>query len=398
VSSRPPETGWRPETGRPGSRAGWLLPAGVVLVTAVAGFTFRGFLPLPPSAPQSGSASASSVPVSTGRVVRTDVAERQVVSGTLGYRGTFNVSNELPAGIITWLPAAGQVIRRGQALYRIDGQSVTLLYGSVPAWRSFQPGMTGGADVRELDENLIALGFDPDRQIPDTQIAGADQFGWATAAAIELWQRAHGMPETGSIPLGEVVFLPGPLLVSTESASAGGPAATGTAVLGGTSTTPSVLVSLTPGGPAARPGDSVLVTLPNGTTTVPGTVTSVGRVATVPAQSAAAAQGTASSQGSGGTQTPQIPVTIGLGRGSIDAGLDQAPVQVTITEAEDRGVLAVPITALLALPDGTYAVRTAGNPSRLIPVTTGLFDDAAGLVEVTGPGLAAGLTIEVAQG
>src|SRR6266498_3383241 len=344
VSSQPPETGWRHETGRPGSRAGWLLPAGVVLVSAVAGFTFRGFLPLPSSAAQSGSASASSVPVGTGRGVRTNVAERQVVSGTLGYRGTFNVSNELLAGIITWLPAAGQVIRRGQALYRIDGQSVTLLYGSVPAWRSFQPGMTGGADVRELNENLIALGFDPDRQIPDRQIAGADQFGWATAAAIELWQRAHGMPETGSIPLG------------------------------------------------------VVVTLPDGTTTVPGTVASVGHVATVPAQSAAAAQGTGSSQGSGGTQAPQIPVTIGLGRRSIDAGLDQAPVQVTMTEAEDRGVLAVPVTALLALPDGTYAVRTAGNPSRLIRVTTGLFDDAAGLVEVTGRVLTAGLTIEVAQG
>jgi peptidoglycan hydrolase-like protein with peptidoglycan-binding domain len=385
MSSRPHEAG------RPGYRAGWLIPAGVVLITAAAGFTFRGLWPMTPSS--AVSASASAVPVSTARVARTNVAERQVVSGTLGYRGTFSVSNELPAGIITWLPAAGQVIRRGQALYRIDGQSVTLLYGSVPAWRSFQPGMTPGADVRELDQNLIALGFDPDRQI-----TADDQFGWATVAAIELWQRAHGMPETGSIPLGEVAFLPGPLLISSESASTGGPAGTGNAVLSGTSTTPSVLVSLTPGGPAARAGDPVLVTLPDGTTTVPGTVTSVGRVATVSAQSAAAGQGTGSSQSSGSTQTPQIPVTIGIGRSSIDSGLDQAPVQVTITEAEDRGVLAVPVTALLAQPDGSYAVRTAGNPSRLIPVTTGLFDAAAGLVEVTGPGLAAGLTIEVAQG
>ena len=389
MSSRPHEPG------RPGHRAGWLVPAGVVLVTAAAGFTFRGFWPMTPSS--AGSAPASAVPVSTATVARTNVAERQVVSGTLGYRGTFSVSNELPAGIITWLPAAGQVIRRGQTLYRIDGQSVTLLYGSVPAWRSFQPGMTGGADVRELNENLIALGFDPDRQIPDRQIAGGDQFGWATAAAIELWQRAHGMPETGSVPLGEVAFLPGPLLVSSESASTGGPVGVGNAVLSGTSTTPSVQVSLAPGGPAARAGDSVLVTLPDGTTTVPGTVRSVGRVATVPAQGAAAAQGTGSSQSSGGTQTPQIPVTIGIGRSSIGSGLDQAPVQVTITEAEDRGVLAVPVTALLAQPDGSYAVRTAGNPPRLIPVTTHLFDDAAGLVEVTGPGLAAGLTIEVAQ-
>jgi peptidoglycan hydrolase-like protein with peptidoglycan-binding domain len=335
---------------------------------------------------------ASAVPVSTARVARANVAERQVVSGILGYRGAFSVSNELPAGIITWLPAAGRVIRRDHALYRISGQRVTLLYGSIPAWRSFQSGMTPGADVRELETNLIALGFDPDHQITI-----GDQFGWATVWAIELWQRAHGVPETGSIPLGEVAFLPGPLLVKAESTWTGEPLGTGNPVLSGTSTTPSVQVWITPGGPAVRAGDSVLVTLPDGATTVPGKVTSVGRVAEVSAQNAAAAQNAGSSQSSGGAQPPQIPVTIGIGRASISSGLDQAPVQVTITEAEDRGVLAVPVTALLPLPQGGYAVRTAGNPSRLIPVTTGLFDDVAGLVEMTGPGLAAGLTIEVAQ-
>ena len=380
MSSRPPDGG------RPGHRTGWLLPAGAVLAAAVAGFTFRGLWPGTPSSASAGTASA--VAVSTARIVRTDVAQRQVVPGTLGYRGTYTVSNELPVGIITWLPAAGQVIGRGQSLFQIDGQGVTLLYGPVPAWRSFQLGMSPGADVRELDANLIALGFDPGRQI-----TAGDQFGWATAAAVERWQLARGMPETGSIPLGEVTFLPGPLLVSAETAATGGSAGAGAPVLSGTSTRPSVLTSLTPGGPAIRAGDPVLVTLPDGTTTVPGAVTSVGRVATVAAPGAPGG----SSQGTGGAPGPQIPVTISLRRG-IGPGLDQAPVQVTITEAEDRGVLAVPVTALLALPGGGYAVRTAGSRPRLYPVSTRLFDDATGLVEVTGPGLTAGLRIEVAQG
>ena len=82
----------------------------------------------------------------------------------------------------------------------------------------------------------------------------------------------------------------------------------------------------------------------------------------------------------------------------IQAGLDQAPVQVAITQQLDRNVLAVPVTALLALPGGGYAVRLGTLSRRLIPVATGLFDDAAGLVEVAGPGLAAGLPVEVAQG
>ena len=73
-------------------------------------------------------------------------------------------------------------------------------------------------------------------------------------------------------------------------------------------------------------------------------------------------------------------------------------MQVQITQQQDKDVLAVPVTALLALPGGGYAVRLSGPARRLIEVTTGLFDDATGLVEVTGRGLAAGLTVEVAQG
>jgi len=92
-------------------------------------------------------------------------------------------------------------------------------------------------------------------------------------------------------------------------------------------------------------------------------------------------------------------VTISIGTSPVAPGLDQAPVQVAITQRQHRGVLAVPVTALLARPGGGYAVQAAsGSARRLIPVTTGLFDDATGLVEVTGPHLTAGLTVEVAQG
>jgi len=376
-----------PDAGLPGHpRTRWLLPGTVLLVAALAGFTARSLWPK-----AAGHASAAAlVPVSTAQVVRTDVAQRQVVPGTLGYLGTFNVTNELPNGVVTWLPPAGQVVRRGQDLYRLAGQPVTLLYGQVPAWRSFVPGMTPGADVRELDENLVALGFDPGHQITP-----GDQTGWATTAAIELWQQAHGLVVTGSIPLGEVVFLPGSVQVAGLTAATGTPAGTGAPVLTGTSTVPSVSVSLAVGGPAVQPGDSVLVTLPDGTTTVHGTVSSVGRVATLPSPSSPGAQG---ASGSSSAQAPAIPVTISLGRARV-ASLDQAPVQVTITEQEHQGVLAVPVTALLALPGGNYAVRAAAGPAhRLITVTTGLFDDATGMVEVSGAGLSAGLTVEMAQG
>jgi peptidoglycan hydrolase-like protein with peptidoglycan-binding domain len=348
-----------------------------VAVAATVGFAARGVWPgtSPPAA------ATANVPVGTAAVVRTDVSARDVVAGTLGYAGSYSVVNELGAGVLTWLPGAGTVVRRGQPLFQVAGQPVVLLYGAVPAWRDFGPGMTPGPDVRELQRNLAALGF----------AAGpADgQFGWSTEAAIERWQQARGLTVTGTIPLGQVAFLPGPLRVTAAAAPLGAPVTAGAAVLSGTSDTPAVTVALTVGGPAVQPGNPVLVTMPNGTATVPGVVASVGQVATVPASSAAG-------QGSGASAAV-IPVTIKISMSRVPAGLDQAPVQVAITQQRDSGVLAVPVTALLAQPGGGYAVRTSNPAGLLIPVTTGVFDDATGLVEVAGRGLAAGMTVEVAQ-
>jgi hypothetical protein len=154
-------------------------------------------------------------------------------------------------------------------------------------------------------------------------------------------------------------------------------------------------VSLAVGGPQVSPGDALLVTMPSGTTTITGRVATVGRGGVIAAGAGAGAAGT---QDSGGTPSAVVPVTIAIPGSRLPAGLDQAPVQVAITAQRDTNVLAVPVTALLALPGGGYAVRVSGPASRLIAVTTGLFDDATGLVEVTGPGLAAGLAVQVAQG
>jgi peptidoglycan hydrolase-like protein with peptidoglycan-binding domain len=360
-----------------------LVVTGVTLAAA-AGFATRAMWPgTAPSA-----AAMQHVPVATATVIRTDVSSRQVVAGTLGYQGAYSVVNEAGPGVVTWLPAIGSLVRRGQALFGLAGQSVTLFYGPVPAWRDFGPGMTPGPDVRELQRNLAALGFDP---------GPADSvFGWSTAAAIDRWQQAHGLPVTGTIPLGEVAFLPGPLRVTAAAVPLGAPAAAGAAVLSGTSDTPVVSVSLTVGGPAVQPGDPVLVTMPDGTTTVRGTVASVGQVATVPNAGQAAASN--ASQATAGSSSPAVPVTIRVGISRIPAGLDQSPVQVSVTQQRDPGVLAVPVTALLALPGGGYAVRVSDAAHQLIPVTTSLFDAATGLVEVAGSGLAPGIAVEVAQG
>jgi peptidoglycan hydrolase-like protein with peptidoglycan-binding domain len=346
--------------------------------------------------------------VATATVIRTDVSARQVLAGTLGYAGFYAVASELPGGIITWLPSAGTIVARGRPLFQVSGQPVTLLYGAVPAWRDFGPGMTRGPDIAELQRNLAALGFDP---------GPADgAFGWSTEAAVERWQYSRGQAVTGTVPLGAVAFLPGPLRVASAALADGSPVATGATVLSGTSVIPVVSLWLTVGGPVVKPGDQVLVTLPDGTTTVPGHIATVGQVATTAqgAGSDGSGSGTAPAGGGGlagsgnsagaggssggGSGGAAFPVTIAIAEPRIPDGLDQAPVQVAITQQRDAGVLAVPVTALLGLPGGGYAVTESGPAHQVIPVTTGLFDDATGLVEVSGRGLSAGLSVEVAQG
>ena len=76
---------------------------------------------------------------------------------------------------------------------------------------------------------------------------------------------------------------------------------------------------------------------------------------------------------------------------------DQAPVNVTITTGTVTGALVVPVDALLAQAGGGYAVEVvdADGIHHLVPVSLGLFDDADGLVQASGSGLAAGQRIVV---
>jgi len=384
--TEPPGAAPRPLPAR-GKRPLVIAVTGVALAAA-AGFTARGLWPGGPHPPVTPA-----VTVATALVVRTDLSARQLVAGTLSYQGLFTVASESDGGIITWLPAQGDIVRRGQPLFAVDGQPVTLLYGPLPAWRPFVPGMSAGPDVRQLQRNLSALGFDP---------GPADGvYGWATELAVQRWQQASGETVTGTIPLGAVAFLPGPLRVTAMPEQPGALVTPGASVVSGTSLTAGVQVWLPVGGPSVRRGDQVTVTMPDGTTTVPGTVTDVGTVAAVPGASggpvSSSSQDGGASSDPSGSQAAAISATITISA-PIPAGLDQAPVQVSITQQRADGVLAVPVTALLARVGGGYAVQAAGPHGRVIPVTTGLFDGISGLVAVTGAGLTAGLPVAVAQG
>ena len=302
-------------------------------------------------------------------MTRQDLSATTPVTATLGYADSYTVRGQ-GGGALTWLPPAGQVIRQGQVLYKTDnGSPVVLLYGSVPAWRTLDEGITG-QDVSQLNHDLVHLGY-ADRA--DIAAAGWDYYSWETAYAVQQLEEhlAVSYPP-GSLSLGQVVFKPQALRVSQVTGSLGGPASG--PVLTATSDRQVVTIPLDVSAQSeVKSGDTVSITLPDGTTT-PGVVSSVGTVATT----------TPGQQGQGPTTT--IPVQVELTDPKAAGTLDQAPVTVNITTASARNTLAVPVSALLAQSPRGYDVEVAGRGSRRrwVPVQPGIFDDASGLVQVAG--------------
>jgi hypothetical protein len=179
-------------------------------------------------------------------VQRRDLIATDTESGTLSYARPQTVFNRM-SGTVTWLPAIGRVIRPGQTLYKVDGAPVVLFDGTVPAYRDLSESDTDGPDIEQLKKNLVALGVDPEHEITINQT-----FDAATAAAVERWQAAAGETQTGSISLGQIVFLPGAqrvtavdsVLGSNGGSSAASGAGTGSG--SGSSTTASTIESPRP--------------------------------------------------------------------------------------------------------------------------------------------------------
>ena len=468
--------------GSPGRRRWWIL-AGLIAVAAVGAWWIL----------TQGDGSTDSVattgPVSTGEVVRTDLVQTESLDGTLGRldgdpvpagtAGTVTTAvapgetvaqgevlltvdanpvvlmyAETPAfrdlapttdtvavnsrsnGTVTSVAETGTSLEQGDVLFTVNGQPVAVLYGDVPAYRTMQDARTDleGDDILQLEQALTDLGYNGGTVTVD------GVFTANTAAMVEDWQADIGATADGSVNLGEVVFIPGPALVIDVGVAVGdgvndgrlvanitgvtpsegadvaalednlvalGFDADGAMVSDGTwddSTTTAVLAwqtaigaeadgvvdfgevwfatgplriteqiagvgsSVNPGAPVlavsssdtvvtvALPsedqgslvaGDVVTVVLP-GRVEAPATVTEVATIATVNQQGGAS-----------------FAVTIVLDDPSLADGLDRAPVDVEYVTDTAFGVLAVPVTSLLVLAEGGYAVEVdAGNGRR----------------------------------
>jgi peptidoglycan hydrolase-like protein with peptidoglycan-binding domain len=346
----------------------------MVLLGAGAGLVLLAML----AGPSGGPTDTPPAAVATTRVIRTNLEATQRVDGTLGYAPAAPVVDQRP-GTFTWLPTEGAQVSVGQTLFAVDNQPTALLVGTMPAWRAFSLGMSDGPDVQELENNLKALGYDP-----DSTITVDDHFSIATSAAVERFQVAVNQPPTGTLDLGGVAFEPSPIRVGALSHQVGESAQPGLAPYAVTSTNRVVTVELDASRQRAVTGGlAVTIDLLDGHST-PGTITSVGRVASSP------------SAANNGPSSPTVEVLVTPSDAAAVGDFDQAPAQIEFVTESRQHVLAVPIAALLSLPGDRTGLETidAQGHHHLTFITTGLFTES--MVEVRGSTITDGTTIVTA--
>ncbi|MFD7685499.1 peptidoglycan-binding protein [Streptomyces sp. NPDC059781] len=401
-----------------------LIALAVVVVAAVAVVGALGL--------GGGEDESAGAPPRTGSLVevaRATLTERTQVDGQLGY-GTEIPLPVKATGTVTGLPEAGTTVKRGDTLLRVDDRPVVLLYGSLPMYRdlgltttapeadtasggeaapgagttasgegktdggtgggtaaspSAQPAPTGtgsttvtelkGMDVLQFETNLAALGY--------TGFTVDERFTDRTADAVERWQKSLGVPETGRVGIGDVIYSAGKVRIGRPGVRLGEAVAENALTYTGTARKVVVNASAADASWAVR-GAAVRVGLPDGRT-VRGEVASVGRQASAP-------EGGSGEDGSGqGGAT--LPVTVTIEDQKSVGRLESGPVTVEYVGREAKDVLTVPVAALVALAEGGHGLETADGG--FIAVRTGLFAD--GKVEVSGSAVRAGLKVRIPE-
>ncbi|MFJ6392204.1 peptidoglycan-binding protein [Streptomyces sp. NPDC091972] len=335
-------------------------------------------------------------PTATTTIRRMTLTSTETVDGTLGHGKPTAVTygSAAPASgqagqsgggqaangeFVTWVPGEGDTLKRGDAVYRVNERKVPLLYGSIPFYRTLEPG-SEGKDVRMLERNLADLGYDG--------FDVDDEYTSGTARAVEEWQDDLNAEETGTVRPGDAVVASGARRVTELKTSPG--AVAGGEVLTWTGTERIVSMDLDPQHEdLVKEGSKATVRLPDGATVV-GEVTDIGSPG-----NDSAGSGSGSGGESKGADEATLPVQLKIEDQKKLGRYQAASVDVILAADSRRDVLAVPVNALMARPGGGYALEapTTGGGSRMVPVELGMF--ANGLVEVKGSGIKEGMTVGV---
>ena len=358
------------------SRRRILIGAGAALLLAGAGVGTAAAVGVLPGRSRKADDNPTTFTGATDEITRGDLQGETSATGTLRFSDSHALRSGFE-GVVTWLPAAGTVIHAGDRLYEIGDDSAYLMRGSIPAWRAFEPDMSKGSDVQQLQSALQAMGYfslEPD-----------GTFGWWTTKAIKAWQKDVGLEQNGTLPLGRIVFATDDLRVGSIKSRVGDRAASDGELYDVTSTAQVVEVNIKLADQQLGVvGNKVTLHLPGAVDTT-GTITSVG----TPTEKS----------GSGDSKEKErvIPVTIKPDDASVTESFQEVSVTVGLPSEKRENVLSVPVGALVALSPEQFGVEVVqdDNTTQRVPVTTGMF--AAGRVEISGEGLAEGQRVVVPQ-
>lgn len=315
--------------------------------------------------------AAAEVPVMKGSVVVETSA-----AGTLQYAEQRTLASG-PSGIVTSLLPAGSAVKAGETLYTVNSRPVVLLAGALPAWRDFESGMSRGEDVRQLEANLAAFGLF--RGDVDTE------FTALTTQAIKAWQKQIGVEQSGAIERSAILFAEKDIRIAEQKGSVGANVGDGTELYLVSSLEKSVSVQLNLNDQGLAVLDApVAIALPTGVETG-GVVSGIG----APVEKSGADPSTPTAF--------VLPVTVTLTDPAAANEFSRASVTVRFSSALSADALTVPVEALLAIDDQTFAVEIQNaDPERArqrIAVATGAF--GSGRVEISGDGISEGLRVVV---
>ena len=291
----------------------------------------------------------------TATVERRDLVEVAELDGSVGHGEPWPLA-VAPGGIVTWAPPEGTVVRPGEVVLRVDDQPVHLAEGDVPMYRELGPASPRleGPDVAQLQRFLVAAGFDDEGRLEVDGVLGS-----ATARALEDWQQAVGLPETGRIDRSRLVFVPDAVRVDETLRL-------GTEL--GELTVTEAQATITATVASAQSGyvvEGVPAEIGTDGGAVPGTVVAVEEV----------------DDGAGGSSTV---ATIAPDGDMGDIGETDDEVDVVIRHEVASDVLAVPARALLALAEGGWAVEVVAADGTTTLVGVELGEVVDGTVEITG--------------
>ena len=228
-----------------------------------------------------------------------------------------------------------------------------------------------GTDILQLEKALLALHYDAGGKLEADGV-----FTLESIAAIIEFQNAAALEVDGIIDIGEIVFLSGAARVTDQLTTEGNVIGAGSSVLD-ISFSPKVVRMDLPSDEQGSlvVGSQVVVELPD-QSKVPATVISVSNIAEAPIN---------------GSGLATFDVVIELTDSQLAMGLDEAPVEVIVISDAVVDVMAVPVSALVALLEGGYAVEldTGSGTKRYVGVETGFFGEN-GMIEIVSPELEPG--------